>query len=48
MDVHTAQWTNALTSNWMMNWLRNQDKERTSEYLKLLTALFVVIPTHDL
>ena len=28
-------------------WLRNQDGGKTSEHLKLLTALFVVVPTHD-
>ena len=29
-------------------WLGNQDGGGTSEYLKLLTALFVVMPTHNL
>ena len=28
--------------------LKNQDGGRTSEYLKLLPALFAVMPTHDL
>ena len=29
-------------------WLRNQDGGRAPEYLKLLTTLFVLMPTHDL